>query len=1804
MAVSSPGFRYLCIWGILGALCGSCVLRGTQESQPPQSPMPEQTLATSPDYSSAVPRPQVSASRSVQPLYFEANQGQHDEAVKYVARGRGYALFVTPTETVLALRSPFLDKKQRVSNNPNERVFQLLSPNVAMWSPSYLRFSLVEGNPEPRLTAEELLPGTVNSYVSRDITRWRSMLPTYGKVRSHSVYPGIDMLYYGHHGQIEYDFIVHPGADPTQIRLQVVGAEDLKVDAWGDAVLYVPEGEVRLRRPYIYQEVNGKRQRINGRYRLLAAAVLGGGQKEKTSPGSGELRFSIDSYDATKPLVIDPVLSYVAYVGGSRTDEGMAVAVDAERNIYVTGQTDSFDFPAKNAVQSALAGSLDVFVAKFTASGQLLYSTYLGGDGKDFSTGLALDVTGSVYVAGATDSEGFPILHPYQPTKNGSTDAFVAKFSSLGTLVYSTYLGGADGATLAAGIAVDAHQQAHVTGTTSSTVFPITPTALQRERGESSQPQFATHDAFVTKFSATGSTVMYSTYLGGSGKDTGRSIAVDAIGEAYVVGTTNSLDFPTLNPVQPMLKDAQGDAFVAKLNATGSKLQYATYLGGSAAEEVSGAAIDATGHAYVAGTTYSTDFPATTNAARVGSRGSLVKAPAGEAFVAKINPTGTALLYATYLGGEGNEESGLFSSGALAVDAVGNAYVVGATNSADFPLQSPVQSTNRGFYDAFVTKLNSSGTLLYSTYLGGGSDDAALAIAVDDDGTAYIVGETLSRDFLATSDEALQHNERGASLSRGFSDAFFVQLIDDVPLIVSSPSLEFGTLSIGMTKDLSVTLRNEGKQAYSGTMSSSAVAFRLLSQEENFQLQPGASLTIPVRFAALSAGNFTGALQVTGSGQPVNILLSGTGANEHGPALSACHSQLDFGRALVNREKLITCTLTNEGSQPLSGSTTLVDGPISIVSGEEFFLAPKESRPLTLRLSPTPDDVGPTAGSVTLSTSAGVVGVALQGLVLAAESGVDASPTTLNFGGVQVGQSRQLRVTVRNLSASPLNRTVCVPAGFSVSPATLALGAGASAILNVSFTPSVPGPQTYGGAVRFSSTSCANPTVDPTEVIITGSGMPANARGVAYVANRDEGTVSVVDTGNQEEMQLVATGRTPVSVALTPNGQRAYVVNFGANSVSIVDTNSQVVIATLPVGLNPASVVISPDGQRVYVVHQGENTLSIIDAVNETVLRRTVDARRPFPQTLVMSPDGAFVYVLGVGSNLVSVLNTATVVVEPVPVGQDPVAMAFSPDGRQAYVANRGTKAFAVLDTTTFPPTKLGDVNSTTGDGTQSVEVSIEGKVYATYRNGQISVFQPASTLAILAVEGGREARAALNPSLFAESPIGTRTNPALIQTVQGKIGVVEGVPTTPAPGTFAVIAANDTLGTATTVGNQPEEGIANPDPQRPVQLVPNSGSGSMSFVTPGTPSAPQAPVGVTPVAVDVYVSPPPSTCVTAASGPSGTFGSGEGNGTVTVVAGNCRWGARSRESWIKLTGGLIPSLVFAVGSGGIDFTLEPNEGTTERKGIIQILDREIEVRQAARGVLRGDANGDGRSDLIWRHSSGVTSLWLLNGGSLVQSPIGLAVMPGSQWEVVSTGDFNGDGKSDLVWRHSSGVTYLWLMNGGTLLQPPIGLAVMPGSQWEVVSTGDFNGDGKSDLVWRHSSGVTYLWLMNGGTLLQPPIGLAVMPGSQWEVVSTGDFNGDGKSDLVWRHSSGITYLWLLNGDTLLQQPIGLAVMPSSQWEVLTTGDFNGDGKSDLVWRHSSGITYLWLLNGGTLAQSPIGLAVMPGGQWEVLGQN
>ncbi len=686
------------------------------------------------------------------PLRFEANQGQTHLQVKFLSHGSGYALYLTPTEAVLSLREsvPSEDRATETLRGMSKHISpEKVTPRarpLPIPKSTVLRVQLLGANPAPHVSGLEELPGKSNYFIGNDPKQWRTNIPTYSRVRYREVYPGVDLVYYGNQRQLEHDFIVAPGADPRVITLGFHGADKLELDARGDLVLHIGEGEVRLLKPSVYQEVEGAKRPIAGGYQLRAKHQVG---------------FEVTAYDESKALVIDPVLAYSTYLGGSAGDSATSIAVDSSGNAYVTGYTQSTNFPTTPSSLlpntpgatcpglNVATGTLGIpcyhaFVTKLNAAGStLLYSTYLGGSGNDVGVAIAVDSSGNAYVTGHTDSTNFPTTGGAVQTALGGccggTDALVAKLGPAGNaLVYSTYLGGS-GIDYGFGIAVDSSGNAYVTGSTASYDFPTTSGAFQTTLGYGG-------DAFVTVLNPSGSGFIYSTFLGGNYSDGGFGIAVDSFGNAYVTGYTESVNFPTVNPFQASCSLSPygaycngGDAFVTKLNATGKALVYSTYLGGSNGGYGYGIAVDSSGNAYVTGATYSTNFPTTAGAFQTRYAGG-----GADAFVTKLDATGSKLVYSTFLGGTGYEEGH-----GIAVDSSGEAHVTGFTSSTNFPAASPLQRPyGGGPEDAFVTKLNVAGSaLVYSTYLGGSADDAGLGIAVDSSGNAYVTGFTSSTDF-------------------------------------------------------------------------------------------------------------------------------------------------------------------------------------------------------------------------------------------------------------------------------------------------------------------------------------------------------------------------------------------------------------------------------------------------------------------------------------------------------------------------------------------------------------------------------------------------------------------------------------------------------------------------------------------------------------------------------------------------------------------------------------------------------------------------------------------------------------------------------------------------------------------------------------------------------------------------------------------------------------------------------------------------------------------------------------------------
>ncbi|MEY2518284.1 MAG: hypothetical protein QOF24_43 [Verrucomicrobiota bacterium] len=713
-------------------------------------------------------RTQLNQAYGKLPLAFEANQGQTDPHVKFLSRGNGYSLFLTPTEAVIVLGKTARDDNTLPGVLPNQAIKDQREAPKSFGPATVLRMKLMGGNPTAKIAGTGELPSKSNYLIGNHSEQWHTNLSNYTKVEYREVYPGIDLVYYGNQRQLEHDFVIAPGADPKAIRLAFQGARKISINSAGDLVLDTKGGEVQLKQPRVYQNVDGAERKIAARYVLK---------------GRHRVAFEVAEYDRRQPLVIDPVLSYSTYLGGGGYDQPLNIAVDISGNAYVTGYTTSTNFPTTpGAYQTTIGSSSTAFVTKLNPTGSaVVYSTYLGGNGSETGFGIAVDASGNAYVAGLASSTNFPTTPgAFQTTfgGGGGGDCFVTKLNSTGdALIYSTYLGGSLGEGFAA-IAVDASGNAYVTGFTNSTNFPTTPGAFQTTFGGASYYS-STGDGFVTKLNPTGSALVYSTYLGGNRDDYGHSIAVDALGNAYVTGFTESLNFPTTFGAYQTANGGgipSRDAFVIKLNPTGDALVYSTYLGGSGEEYGLSIAVDSAGDAYVTGYTIYADFPTTPGAFQT-TRGSLALF---DAFVTKLNSTGNALIYSTYLAGSGDDYG--FS---IAVDISGNAYVTGSTSSTNFPTTpGAVQTTYGGNpFDCFVTKLNPTGdALVFSTYLGGASDDFGAGIRVNAFGNAYVTGYTTSTNF-PTTPGAFQTSHGG-----GFRDAFIAKISEATPTPTPTPA--------------------------------------------------------------------------------------------------------------------------------------------------------------------------------------------------------------------------------------------------------------------------------------------------------------------------------------------------------------------------------------------------------------------------------------------------------------------------------------------------------------------------------------------------------------------------------------------------------------------------------------------------------------------------------------------------------------------------------------------------------------------------------------------------------------------------------------------------------------------------------------------------------------------------------------------------------------------------------------------------------------------------------------------------------
>ena len=703
------------------------------------------TTLFTPEVSKLQPPDQAGVLAATIPLAFEANEGQADSKVRYLARGPGYSLLLGPEEATLVA------KPTGKTSAP----------------PDAVQMRLIDAATSPRITPQDPLPGRSHYLVGSDANNWTTEVAHYGKVEYEGVYPGVDLVYYGNPGGLEYDFIVSPGADPNRIAVTFEGADEYRLDEDGALIMQRASGIVSLKKPYAYQLLKGLQQEVAANY------VIDGNR----------VGFALAAYDRAERLVIDPVISYASYLGGTGGEIITGIARDDDGNLYVTGTTTSANLPTLGGpglgFGSGFLLGTDAFVSKFDPSGTtLIYSTYIGGTGDDIGAAIAVDSRGGAYITGSTTSNDFPTFRALQAESGGGPgllriDAFAAKLSSNGSnFVYSTYLGGS-GADLGTSIDVDLENQAHIAGSTTSTDFPVVD-AFQAE------PQ-GRWDGFLVKLEPLGQGLVYGTYLGGDQPDSAQQVRLDAAANAYVVGYTESANFPVMDFVQEE-NGGSKDAFVTKFDATGD-LAFSTFLGGGADDVGFGIAIDDLGHVYATGSTGSPGFPVV-NAVQPDLSGD--DSLGFDAFVTKLDVDGTEIAYSTLLGGS-SIETGLD----VVVGSSGHAYVMGETSSTDFPTTEALQLTLKGPSDAFVARLNEFGAaLVQSTFLGGSANDAVAAGVLDGEGGLYVVGPSGSLDAPVTVGSF-------QPVSAGDSEGFIAHIVEgDSPPSVATIQAASGALVV------------------------------------------------------------------------------------------------------------------------------------------------------------------------------------------------------------------------------------------------------------------------------------------------------------------------------------------------------------------------------------------------------------------------------------------------------------------------------------------------------------------------------------------------------------------------------------------------------------------------------------------------------------------------------------------------------------------------------------------------------------------------------------------------------------------------------------------------------------------------------------------------------------------------------------------------------------------------------------------------------------------------------------------------
>jgi hypothetical protein len=1099
------------------------------------------------------------------PLAFEANIGQASSDVRFLTRAAGATLLLRDQEALLLLP----DKVVRSKGNSSQG-----RSNFSM-----LRIEFAGATKPKSISAQELQAGTSNYLLGNDPARWHTRIPNYGRVRYHSIYPGVDLVFYGNGRQLEHDFIVAPGADYSQIALKLDGAQSISVETNGSAKIETAVGELRLSSPTIYQVSDGQRYPVEGRLHL----------KEP-----GLISFEVGPYDKKRPLIIDPVLSYSTYLAGSQSEQGAGIAVDGAGSAYVTGLTFSADFPttpkAFDGTCNACPNSAAIFITKLNPTGTgLVYSTFLGGSNYNQPFAITIDADGDAIVTGLTQSTDFPTKNPIK--NSAGPGGFVSSLNRTGTeLKFSTYLGDTG-----SGLTTDADQNVFVAGVTSSSSFPVTPAT----NVIGIPPSYGTTDTFVAKLTSNGHLV-FATVIGSVAQQSSSvffqvnntGIAVDSKGDVYLAGAA-SLGFPATSGA--FQTNYTGPApfcgsctmgYIAELNPAGSAFVYATYLGGSGGDQATGLAIDSSGNAYVTGNTNSTDFPTTPGAFQTQL---LTSGGFGGTFITKLNPTGTALGYSTYLGGTATQGLGNFAAG-IALDSSGDAFVTGFTRTLDFPLMNPVQSTvPANGNSAYVTEMNPLGTaLLFSTVFGGSTGTQSAGIALDSSGNAYITGATQSTD-LPTTPGAFQ--TAVTSPDHAFVTKF--NLAEPAPALCFSNYSLFFFASINTSAyPTPVQLTNCGNAPLSISQIVATAPFTA-SHDCPRKIASSASCVINVGFHPTAPGFFSGTVQISDNVplQPQFIQLQGIGT---APIVQLSTTSLTLDDQLVGDTGLATPIFVfNQGDDVLRISSLTIEGQDFLKGNEcDAPVEPGGACVIVIRFHPLAP--GLRSGLLTISDNApgSPQTVTLQGNGLTAYPVPTISTVTPNMilessgtqsiqvYGTGFFQSSIVRVNGVHLAtkyAGESSLTAILPAKYTGTLGELAIdvftpvpGGGLSNSMNI---------VTYQDLALSANSLVYEPFSRRLYASISNSA-PANAN-----------TIVSIDPVTQTVGAPIAIGNGPNKLAVSDNGEFLYVGLDIDHAVQQFNTVSGALGSrtALPTDLqdntlNASAIQMVPTQAQIYVV--------------------------------------------------------------------------------------------------------------------------------------------------------------------------------------------------------------------------------------------------------------------------------------------------------------------------------------------------------------------------------------------------------------------------------------------------------------------------------------------------------------------------------------------------------------------------------------------------------------------------------------------